>query len=367
MRWSRRKLMQSAAGASAAVAFGRVAQAVPQQRLTDHKASDFRAVVGVFLFGGHDGWNMTVPLDGRYDAYRAARGRSLALPRKALLPHADTVFGLHPSFAPLSGVADLSLVLNAGALTQPLTKALYQQRPDLRPANVMLHAEAENHWGREADGITVLARMAAATTGAMLSTHGAYSAHGETFQIDRHFHHLTTGVAGQLHRAARLIEARETTGHHHQAFLVSQSGYDTHAEQTAENNPARGRQADLYADLAVALAAFHAAMADLGLSRNVTAFTMSEFGRSYKGNWEGGTEHGWGNTHLILGGAATQPVRGVYPSAVLGGSDDVVGDGRWIPSMSIEQYLAPIARWYGVEDLASVFPNWETWNASVAV
>jgi uncharacterized protein (DUF1501 family) len=352
MAWSRRTVMKAAASAGAVTAFGGVAQAAPNVK--SKSVSDFRAVVGVFLFGGHDGWNMAVPLDARYEAYRAARGPRLALPRHALRPFADTAFGLHPALAPLHDVADgaLELVLNTGALTQPLTKALYQQRPDLRPTKVMLHAEAETHWGRDANIVTTLANMTAATSGAFFATQESPSAPSQALRVDRYFAHLSTDVAAQLHRAARMIENHEALDHHHQAFLVSQIGYDTHEDQTA-------RQATLYADLAAALAAFHTAIRDLGLGDNVTAFTMSEFGRSYKANWDGGTEHAWGNTHLILGGAVTQAVRGVYPTPVLGGPDDVVGDGRWLPSMSIEQYLAPIARWYGVaeQDIAAVFPR----------
>ncbi|MBY0511716.1 MAG: DUF1501 domain-containing protein [Rhodospirillaceae bacterium] len=364
MPWSRRTLMKAAAGA--VTALGGAAYARPNvesKSVSGFRAVDFRAVVGVFLFGGHDGWNMAVPLDARYEAYRAARGARLALPRHALLPLADTAFGLHTAFAPLHDLAGgaLGLVLNTGALTQPLTKALYQQRPDLRPTNVMLHAEAEAHWGRDAEIVTTLARFNAATAGALFTVQETPSAPAQALQVDRNFKHLTTDVAAQFHRAARRIEAREAFGHHHQAFLVSQCGYDTHEDQMV-------RQAALYADLAAALAAFQSAMIGLGLEDNVTTFTMSEFGRSYKANWDGGTEHAWGNNHLVVGGAATQAVRGLYPRPVLSGPDDVVGDGRWLPSMSIEQYLAPIARWYGVteNDLPRVFPNWATWNTAAS-
>ena len=162
-----------------------------------------------------------------------------------------------------------------------------------------------------------------------------------------------------------MIERRDHLGDPRQAFLVSHYGYDTHADQVAPGDPTKGRQADLYADLAGALQAFYAAMDDLGLARNVTAFTMSEFGRSYKANWERGTEHGWGNNHLVLGGAAMPGgVRGIYPTPVLGGPDDVVGDGRWLPSLAVEEYLAPIARWYGVpaHAMATVFPHWSVWD-----
>jgi uncharacterized protein (DUF1501 family) len=141
-----------------------------------------------------------------------------------------------------------------------------------------------------------------------------------------------------------MIEMRDRHGEQSPAFIVSQYGYDTHADQVADGDPARGRQADLYGDLAVALAAFQNAMAGLGLSRNVTAFTVSEFGRAYRGNNRHGTDHGWGNNHLVLGAAATGAIRGTYPDPTLRGRDDVTGDGRWLPSLSVEDYLEPIVR-----------------------
>jgi uncharacterized protein (DUF1501 family) len=311
--------------------------------------AEYRALVGIYLFGGHDGWNMAVPLDARYDAYRTARSRALALPRAQLIPHEGSAFGLHPALAPLHR-ENLEVVLNAGALQQPLTKALYLQRPDLRPTNVMQHDEAEKHWGLEGEMVAMLTASAKATSGVVFTPDHA-ALHADTpLRVDRYFAHLTSDLAGQLHRAARVIETREVLGHHHQAFMVTQPGYDTHEDQVP-------RQARLYADLAASLAAFQAATAALGLARHVTAFTLSEFGRSYKANRDGGTEHAWGNNHLVIGGAAAQATRGVYPTPVLGGPDDVIGDGRWLPSMSIAQYLAPIARWYGVQDLTQVFPQ----------
>ena len=88
-------------------------------------------------------------------------------------------------------------------------------------------------------------------------------------------------------------------------------------------------------------------MAGLGLDRNVTVFTTSDFGRAFKGNHRLGTDHAWGNNHLVLGGAATFGVRGAYPDLTLNGPDDVVGDGRFLPSLSVQDYLAPIMRWHG--------------------
>jgi uncharacterized protein (DUF1501 family) len=182
--------------------------------------------------------------------------------------------------------------------------------------------------------------------------------------VDQYFKNPTTGAAltsdisKQLMRAARMIEARGTLGHAKQTFFVSQGGYDTHANQLAAHST-------VYADLAMALAAFYSAMKALGLANNVTAFTMSDFGRTFKSNASGGSDHAWGSNHLVLGSAlASRKVHGRYPDLTFGGPEDASNDGRWIPSIAVEEYVGAIARWYGVSaaDLPYVFPNWATWN-----
>jgi len=43
----------------------------------------------------------------------------------------------------------------------------------------------------------------------------------------------------------------------------------------------------------------------------------------------------------------------------LGGPSDTDTRGRWIPTVSVEQYAATLASWFGVSatDLPLVFPN----------
>lgn len=49
----------------------------------------------------------------------------------------------------------------------------------------------------------------------------------------------------------------------------------------------------------------------------------------------------------------------VFPVLQLGGPSDTDTRGRWIPTVSVEQYAATLASWYGVAagDLPIVFPN----------
>ena len=106
-------------------------------------------------------------------------------------------------------------------------------------------------------------------------------------------------------------------------------------------------------------------MEQLDLPDNVTAFTASDFGRTFPSNGQG-SDHGWGSHHLILGGAVQRAkTYGTFPTLTVNGPDDT-GTGRWIPTTAIDQYFATIAAWFGVDNsnLATVFPNLGRFAAS---
>jgi uncharacterized protein (DUF1501 family) len=164
---------------------------------------------------------------------------------------------------------------------------------------------------------------------------------------------LDSSVGRQLKTVALLIEGRQQTQLQRQVFYVNQGGYDTHADQLPNHQKLLG-------DLALALAAFQDAMNALGTGSQVTTFTLSDFGRTLKPASAAGTDHGWGNYALVLGGAVKGgDFYGSVPVPVLDGPDDLGGDGRWIPTTSLEQYGATLARWLGIgeADLPYVFPN----------
>ena len=50
---------------------------------------------------------------------------------------------------------------------------------------------------------------------------------------------------------------------------------------------------------------------------------------------------------------------GTVPALAPNSPDDLGKDGRWIPTTSLEQYGATLARWFGISeaDLSYVFPN----------
>jgi uncharacterized protein (DUF1501 family) len=167
-----------------------------------------------------------------------------------------------------------------------------------------------------------------------------------------------TSIGTQLSQVAQLIQVRASLGASRQIFFVSQGGYDTHSNQLAQ-------QVTLYSQLAAALVAFDQAMGVLNVQNNVTAFTESDFSRTFQPNGNAGTDHGWGSHALVLGGAVKGgALYGTYPQLALGGPDDSGTRGTWVPSTSEDQYMGALAKWFGLQqaDTDYVFPNLNTFN-----
>ena len=69
-------------------------------------ATDYKALVCIFMFGGNDSNNMIVPVDSGYTNYQTIRA-NLALPQASLLPlqvGSAANFGLHPNLPELQGL-----------------------------------------------------------------------------------------------------------------------------------------------------------------------------------------------------------------------------------------------------------------------
>jgi uncharacterized protein (DUF1501 family) len=158
-------------------------------------------------------------------------------------------------------------------------------------------------------------------------------------------------LASQLKMVARLISIRSELGAQRQIFFCSAEGFDTHGEQLAT-------QQTLLRQLSQSLSSFYQATVELGVSGQVTTFTASDFGRTYKTNGRG-TDHGWGSHHLILGGSVKGgDIYGTMPVQVVNGPDDT-RDGRWIPTTSTDEYASTLALWFGAasNDLPDILPN----------
>jgi uncharacterized protein (DUF1501 family) len=159
-------------------------------------------------------------------------------------------------------------------------------------------------------------------------------------------------LADQLKMVAKMIAARDTLGMSRQIFFCSVGGYDTHGDQLTAH-------ANLLTELNAGLASFYQATVDLGVADKVTTFTASDFGRTFPVNNGDGSDHGWGNHQIIMGGAVKgRDIYGHVPALVVNGPDDT-DEGRWIPTTSVDEYSATLAKWFGVSatDMATVFPN----------
>jgi uncharacterized protein (DUF1501 family) len=436
-KWSRRDFLKStccsAAAGFAAASFSRfgLVNALAQN------ATDYKALVCVFLFGGNDSNNMVIPYDTiGYNAYKSARG-GLALAQGSLLPitppSLGSPFAFHPRFSAMQSLFNnkhLAVLANVGTLIQPTTASQFRNRGVPVPMNLFSHSDqeaqmqtaildrvAETGWaGRTADKIQSIyggnfpiiislagtnifcegvmaqsiqsngnptrllngfgggaestARLSALQSlltfdnglsliQAASTTTGNAIQNGQTLAAA-----LATGTplatqfpqnsyfASQLQQVAKIIQVRGALGLQRQIFFVSMGGFDTHSGQLAQ-------QDSLFNDMNQSLNAFYQATAEIGVANNVTTFTLSDFGRTYSPNSDG-TDHAWGSHHLIMGGAVKGgDFYGTFPTLAVNGPDDGTGQGRWVPTTSVDQYAATLASWFGVTvaDLPSIFPN----------
>ena len=409
------------------------------------KATDYRALVCVFLFGGNDSNNTVIPMDNSFAAYSSLRG-SLALTTSELTAPVQSgsgppvsFHGKLPDVASLYGSKELAVVANVGPLVQPLTQSQYQKQQGSIPLNLFSHSDQQVAWqtsvaqghsssgwaGRVADylaqagvnsssfppffsvagnvleGTGVSTQPVALSPGQSLQPAGFGSsaasqarwsafngliADGSGLALvqaadDIVAHSLsdanslsaalakstplktkfpTTSLGTQLQQVAQIIQVQSYLGMSRQIFFCSLGGFDTHAGELETHN-------NLYPQLSAALAAFYNATQELGLAQNVTTFTESDFSRTFQPTTQDGSDHAWGSHHLVMGGAVKGgQIYGAFPEFQLGGPNDTDVRGRWIPTISIDQYGATLCEWFGIpaSAMAAVFPNLANFSTS---
>lgn len=427
-------------------------------------ATDYKALVCVFFYGGNDYANTVVTYDDQsYNLYSTIRGGGagqtaggIALAKSAL---GSTVlnpstplaggrqYALHPS---MTGLANLfnsgkaAVQLNVGPLVVPLTKAQYSGSDRANfpiPPKLFSHNDQQSVWQSSSpEGSTIgwggnigdLALSGNANSlftcinvtgnavflsgdsalSYQVSTSGAVAINGvknnvygssavktalaglvqqpRTHTLENEYNRVTTraigaesqisnglaasslatvfptgnSLADQLKMVARLIGARNSLGAKRQVFMVSIGGFDLHDNLIAQHPTLLGR-------VSAAMTAFYNATVELGVSNQVTAFTASDFGRTLASNGDG-SDHGWGSHHFMVGGAVkgaafygTPPP--VSVSSTAAAQDQWhVGQGRLLPSTSVDQYAATLANWFGVADgeLAGILPNLRHFGAA---
>ncbi|MFL6630052.1 MAG: DUF1501 domain-containing protein [Vitreoscilla sp.] len=412
-------------------------------------ATDYKALVCVFLYGGNDYGNTLVPCDtDRYTAYQGMRptvaytqaqlaGTVLA-PRVALA--GGMQYALAPELSPLKSLFDsgkLGVMLNVGTLVQPTTKAQYTAGSVPLPPRLFSHNDQQSVWqasspegatsgwgGRMGDlfesgngnavftcvnvsGNAVYLSGKAATQ-YQVSTTGPVALNGVARPLfgssacstalqdlvtassanvfENEYSRIsarslsaggalsaalaggpaittpfpapgTNPLADQLKLVARMISTADAVGAKRQVFFVSMGGFDNH-DGLATLHPG------LLTSVADALAAFHAATQELQVDRQVTTFTASDFGRTLTAN--DGSDHGWGSMHFMLGGAVNGGRYYGTPPVVANDGPDDVGQGRLLPTTSVDQYAATMGKWLGISDtdLLTVLPNLANWDAS---
>ena len=412
-------------------------------------ASDYKALVCVFLFGGNDYANTLPPYDqASYNLYAAAR-QNLAHPRATLaatLLNPSTAlaggrqYALSPTMAPLVPIFDagrMAVVLNVGTLVQPTTKAQYTANSVRLPPKLFSHNDQQSYWqasnpegatsgwggrlgdllqsgngtatltcinatgnavflsGRTAipysvgttgpiallnNGSTLFGSTAAASTLRTLMTgtnanmfaneHATVSRRAlDTYaQINAalagapaaNFPLFPTGnnLASQLQIVARLISVSQELGAKRQVFFVSQGGFDLHDNLLAQHP-------GLLGNVANAIRAFYDTTVALGVADRVTTFTGSDFGRTLQSN-DDGSDHGWGGMHFVAGGAVNGRRFYGTPPAIGNNTPDDVGQGRLLPTISVDQYASTLASWFGVSasNMSTVLPNIGNYNPS---
>ena len=175
-------------------------------------------------------------------------------------------------------------------------------------------------------------------------------------------------LSAQLQIVARLIQARTRLGVSKQVFFVSLGGFDHHDGLKNAHAGADGT-GGLLKMVNDAMNSFYKATVQLNIQNQVTTFTASDFGRTLSSNGDG-SDHGWGSHHMVMGGAVdggkfwgTAPDLSTVAKALDG--PDTVGQGRLLPSTSVDEFATVLARWMGVTDssqLKSVLPNYEAFS-----
>jgi uncharacterized protein (DUF1501 family) len=160
-----------------------------------------------------------------------------------------------------------------------------------------------------------------------------------------------SSLGAQLQEVAKIISVSSKLGMKRQVFFVSTSRFDTH-DGLDTLHPL------LLQNLSEAMKAFYDTTVELGLDSNVVTFTGSDFGRALTANNDG-SDHGWGSHHFVMGGQVNGGRFYGTPPVVANNGPDDVGQGRLIPTISVDQYAATLANWFGVtgSNLNLVLPN----------
>ena len=121
-------------------------------------ATDYKALVCIFLYGGNDYANTVTPYDqASYDAYARLRPglahARTSLDSTVLVPTTALAGGRQYAFSPallpllpLFNAGKLAVMLNVGTLAQPTTKDQYRNRSVALPPKLFSHNDQQSYW-----------------------------------------------------------------------------------------------------------------------------------------------------------------------------------------------------------------------------
>ncbi|WP_460959930.1 DUF1501 domain-containing protein [Spirosoma litoris] len=332
-----------------------------------------RVLVLIQLVGGNDGLNTVIPVD-QYGAYQAARP-NIALPQNKILKlnGADTV-ALHPALTEIqqlfnegkAGIvqavsypkpnfshfratdiwmtgSDSDKILNTGWAGRYLNdtfpgfpeKYPTESMPDplaIQIGSVVASAfqgpafpmglaisnpssfydlvedktetTPNTRWGNQLAYLEKVSQKTDQYAGVIKK-----AAQSITKQSDKYPAPGKNPLADQLKIVARLIGGGLRT----KVYLVSLSGFDTHAKQVEADDTTTGAQAQLLRRVSEAVGAFMDDLKGLNATDRVMGMTFSEFGRRIKSNASGGTDHGAAAPVFYFGNTVKGGVIGTNP------------------------------------------------------
>ncbi len=367
-----------------------------------------KVLVTIFQRGAVDGLSMIVPY-GESEYYNLRR--NIAVPRAGATNGAinlDGFFGLHPSMQPLEGYwkdNKLAIVTSAGSpdntrshfdaqdymesatpgnkgtrdgwlnrvmqttsgkedspfravsMTQSLPRALYGKSPSVAMTNLGDFSIKAGLYTTDLKGgfegiYQQNAKDSLSETGkeTFEAMNFLKQANPAQYQPENGAAYPPTQFGRSMQQIAQLIKAGVGL-----EVAFTDTGNDIRWDTHTNQGGSQGQLANFLRTFSQAIAAF---AQDLGKRMDdVMLITMSEFGRTVRENGGRGTDHGHGNSMLILGngvkgGKVYGEFKGLKSDKLYEGRDlDVTTDFRDVFAEAASKHM-------GVKDLSKVFPNY---------
>lgn len=349
-------------------------------RLAPVQVTRGKTLVVIFLRGGADGLNLVIPFgDPHYKGLRPGIGIGAPGSGEGAALDLDGMFGLHPGLGPLKTHFDSGLAVAAHAVGYAKNTRSHFEEQDVWETGVIGNTVNSDGWLNRhlatsagngpiravsigdslprimqgdapafalrglydlsmpaPDGVDPRA-MAAALEHAYRGTPAEHAsaaqdllseAAGSTLEAVEQLRALaakpyenqglypTSDLGMKLRQVAQLIKADLGL----EVVEVDLNGWDTHAGQ---GQGAGGQFGALASQLGEAVGAFARDLGDR--MDDVLVMTMTDFGRTAAENGSGGTDHGWANCMLLLGGAVAKANAGADTGGRPGPGDGHTG------------------------------------------